>query len=169
MTTQIFTPDSTGSTASRPASPGVGWRHFNTDTNDYEFFDGSSWLSFGALAQGNQNLLLGRVTAAGGINLSSDGGSGAGFSVSKPSAGIYDITFTGITGNIVVVSQLNDNTSGNYHAVKGATTKSSLTGFPTNLGCRFITVSLNDNTGGGAGIYTKVNTDFSFSFAVFQA
>ena len=52
MTIQTFTPDSTGSTASRPSSPGVGWRHWNTDTAAYEVWDGASWLDISSTASG---------------------------------------------------------------------------------------------------------------------
>lgn len=59
MTIQKFTPDSTGSTASRPVAPDVGWRHYNTDTNEYEFFDGSSWLTLSGSGTGTLSAATG--------------------------------------------------------------------------------------------------------------
>lgn len=115
-----------------------------------------------------QTLLIGRINLNGTINLSENFGNGTGFSVVKSSAGVYEITLTGFSAftEVFIESQFRGNASGNYQNCKGVTDINLDTGFGTPTGCRIVTVSLDDLTGGGPGIYTEVRKDLDFSFIV---
>lgn len=44
-----------GTTAQRPGTPSVGWARFNSDSGQYEGFDGTSWGPFGGARGGAGN------------------------------------------------------------------------------------------------------------------
>ena len=114
-------------------------------------------------------LLKGRVLANGTIDINEDGGSGASYSVATTATGLRDITLTGIATEfteIHITAEVNDNSNARFQSIKSVTDKSSDTGHGTTTGFRVYTVSLNDLTGGGAGIYTEVDTDLVWSFTV---
>lgn len=83
----------TGSTAARPASPNVGDTRYNTDLNQAEVWNGSTWGSLGGAQQGmfylndktvssnytiaaNQNAMsAGPITIANGVTVTISNGS----------------------------------------------------------------------------------------------
>jgi len=116
-------------------TPLQGWRAFVEDESVEYNFNGTAWVT-GGIGSGN-TLLLARFNAAGSILLQTSE-VGASVAVSHPSAGIYDLTFTGIlVTNVYINSQLNDRLAGDKSLyIKSVTDKTSDTGAGTPTGCR---------------------------------
>jgi hypothetical protein len=53
MSSREFKPHSVGTTAERPADAQNGWTHYNTDTGDYEIYNGSAWKTIMNLVGNN--------------------------------------------------------------------------------------------------------------------
>lgn len=97
-------------------------------------------------------VLAGRVNANATINKTTDFGSGASFSVSSPSTGIYDVTLAGLGAftNVQIIPTKNINQGGTRTAfLEGVTDKTLNTGFGTPTGFRVsIRDLIHDSCGG---------------------
>jgi len=117
-------------------------------------------------------LLVGRVNSTGAINLNT-GKAGVSYSVVKTLIGTYDITLTGVTGNVIVKAQnnTNDNAGGsNRPLLNGGVTQKLVDTdtFPTNAGFRYRVVRMFHQSCGGCPYMDNTTQDHAFSFIVYQ-
>jgi len=149
-------------------TPLEGWRAFVEDEAIEYNFNGTAWVTGGAGS--GLTLLTAIITAAGGITLQTSA-VGATVSVGHPGNGIYDLTFTGLTGftNLGVYPVLHNHTDLRAANLKGVTDKTADTGRGTTAGCRIRTMQLTDQSGGtliGEPGARDTPVDFDFSFKV---